>query len=270
MSALPAARKRPTRRRTPRTLYAAHVGCSGWNYRAWRGELYADKLAASRWLECYARAFGTVEVNTTFYRLIARSAVERWLEQTPAQFVFAVKGSRYLTHIKRLAGIDAGVGRFYGRIEPLIAAGRLGPVLWQLPENFHRDDARLASALAALPPGRHAFEFRHRSWFAPDVYELLRAHDAALVVGDHPERGFQSHERTASWRYVRFHYGARGRAGNYSERELAQWAERLHAWRAEGEVYAYFNNDWKGFAVRNARTLKKLLETASTSRVSLT
>jgi uncharacterized protein YecE (DUF72 family) len=236
-------------------LHPAYVGCSGWNYRAWRGELYPAGLPARRWLEHYAERFPTVEVNTTFYRLIERSAVERWLEQTPAGFVFAVKGSRYLTHVKRLADLRRGVERFYERIVPLAAAGRLACVLWQLPETFHRDEDRLAAALGALPDGRHAFEFRHRSWFVPEVYSLLREHDAALVIGDHPERHFQTFERTAAWRYVRFHFGTRGRGGNYSENELRTWAERLHEWRREGEVYAYFNNDWNAFAPRNASWL---------------
>ena len=242
-----------------RALRPAHVGCSGWNYRAWRGELYPPGLPARRWLERYAQHFDTVEVNATFYRLIARSAVEHWIEQTPAGFLFAVKGSRYLTHVKRLADMAAGVERFYERIVPLVEAKRLACVLWQLPESFHRDADRLAGALEALPAGRHAFEFRHPSWFVPEVYELLGARDAALVIGDHPERRFQTFERTAHWRYVRFHYGRRGRGGNYSERELEQWAERVHGWRREGEVYAYFNNDWSAFAPRNARWLAKRL-----------
>ena len=241
--------------RGARRMHPVRVGCSGWNYRDWRGELYPPGLPARRWLECYAASFPTVEVNSTFYRLIARSAVERWVEQTPAGFVFAVKGSRYLTHVKRLADMAVGVERFYERIVPLVEAGRLACVLWQLPENFHRDDERLAAALRALPRGRHAFEFRHASWFAPEVYELLRSRDAALVIGDHPERRFQTFEPTARWRYVRFHHGARGRGGNYSVRELEQWARRLHEWRAAGEVYAYFNNDWNAFAPRNARWL---------------
>jgi uncharacterized protein YecE (DUF72 family) len=245
-------------------VHHAYVGCSGWNYRAWRGEFYPARLPARRWLAFYAERFPTVEVNSTFYRLIARGAVEQWLAQTPAAFQFAVKASRYLTHVKRLADMSAGVERFYERIVPLREAGRLAAVLWQLPENFHRDDDRLAGALAALPEGRHAFEFRHASWFVPEVYALLRAHDVALVIADHPERRFQTFEATASWRYVRFHYGQRGRAGNYSERELEQWARRLHGWRAEGDVYAYFNNDWlssKGspLAPANAALLIRLL-----------
>src|SRR5205807_9442141 len=135
--------------------------------------------------------FDQVEVNSTFYRLPSRSAVEGWGKLTPGDFVFSVKASRYLTHMKRLTDMETGVERFYERIEPLIEAGKLGPVLWQLPESFRRDDERLASALARLPAGRHCFEFRDGSWFDRDVYALLRDHNVALVIGDHPVRPFQ-------------------------------------------------------------------------------
>jgi len=241
-----------------------HVGCSGWNYRSWRGTFYPAREPARRWLELYGAHFDTVEVNTTFYRLIARTAVERWSEQAPPGFCFAVKASRYLTHVKRLREIREGIARFYERLEPLAAAGLLGPVLWQLPENFHRDDERLAGALALLPAGRHAFEFRHESWFREDVYALLRAHGAALVVGDHPDRPFQTLERTADFSYVRFHYGHRGRRGNYSRRELEQWAERLRQMRRDAELFVYFNNDWETFAPRNAETLMRLMSARET------
>jgi uncharacterized protein YecE (DUF72 family) len=239
---------------------AVHVGCSGWNYRDWRPLVYPPGLAARRWLERYAELFDTVEVNATFYRLLSRDAAARWVEQTPDGFVFAVKASRYLTHVKRLASIDEGIARFFERIEPLIEADRLGPVLWQLPENFHRDDDRLEAALAALPAGRHAFEFRHPSWFAPDVYAILRRHHAALVIGDHPQRPFQTYESTAPWRFVRLHYGSRGRRGNYSENELERWAQRLNDWRAGQESFVYLNNDWEAFAPRNAQWLLRRLD----------
>jgi uncharacterized protein YecE (DUF72 family) len=222
--------------------------------------MYPPGLPARCWLERYAELFDTVEVNATFYRLISREAVGRWVQQTPQEFSFAVKASRYLTHVKRLSNIREGLARFYERIEPLIEARRLGPVLWQLPETFHRDDARLAAALTALPAGRHAFEFRHPSWFAPEIYTLLREHDAALVIGDHPDRPFQSHEATAGWRYVRFHHGTRGRRGNYSQSEIDEWAKRLHSWRAQSELFLYFNNDWEVFAPRNAAKLRERLE----------
>jgi uncharacterized protein YecE (DUF72 family) len=236
------------------------VGCSGWNYRDWRERVYPKGMGPGRWLGHYATLFDTVEVNSTFYRLASRDAVARWAEQTPDRFVFAAKASRYLTHIKRLTEMESGVERFYERIEPLIDAGKLGPLVWQLPGNFHRDDERLATALEHLPPGRHCFEFRHPSWFADDVYELLREHGAALVIGDHPERPFQTHEHTADWTFVRLHYGRRGRRGNYSRRELEEWAERIGGWRRSVEVFVYFNNDWEGFAVRNGLWMRERLE----------
>jgi len=247
---VPPARRRPV-----------HIGCSGWNYASWKQEFYGG-LPARRWLEHYARQFETVELNNTFYRLPNRDAVAGWERTTPAGFVFAVKASRYLTHIRRLRDLGEGLARFDERLEPLLAGPKLGPTLWQLPPTFQRDDARLAEALARLPAGRrHCFEFRHASWFVDEVYELLRRHEAALVIGDRPEtKNTQPHVFTAAWTYVRFHFGSRGRRGNYSETELRDWAELLSAWRAEVEIYGYFNNDWEVFAVRNALRLKALLE----------
>jgi uncharacterized protein YecE (DUF72 family) len=240
-------------------MKSVRIGCSGWNYAHWRERVYPKGLPTRRWLEHYATLFDTVEVNTTFYRLPKRSAVAGWVEQTPESFLLAVKASRYLTHLKRLTDMESGVGRFYERIEPLAASGKLGPVLWQLPENFHRNDERLASALEHLPPGRHCFEFRHASWFVDDVYALLRRNRVALVIGDNPKRPFQTHELTADWTFVRFHSGSRGRGGNYSERELEEWRRRIAAWRAKVDVYAYFNNDWEGYAVKNALWLRNRL-----------
>ncbi|HXV95818.1 MAG TPA: DUF72 domain-containing protein [Gaiellaceae bacterium] len=235
------------------------IGCSGWSYPHWRGVVYPEGLPARRRLEHYATLFDTVEVNATFYRLPRWETVAAWVETAPVGFVFAVKASRYLTHVRRLRDLGPGLDRFAAAIEPLVASPKLGPILWQLPETFLRDDERLAEALARLPPGRHAFEFRHPTWFDPEVYALLRAHDSALVIGHHPERPFQAHELTAGWTYVRFHHGGRGRRGNYSERELDEWAERLRAWRQQVEIFAYFNNDREGFAVRNARSLRERL-----------
>jgi uncharacterized protein YecE (DUF72 family) len=235
------------------------VGCSGWNYDDWRGRLYPEGLGKARWLRRYAERFDTVEVNSTFYRLASRDAVARWVEDTPPGFVFACKASRYLTHVKRLRDLAQGIERYYERIEPLVDAGKLGPVVWQLPGNFRRDDELLAGALEGLPGGRHCFEFRHESWFTGPVYERLREHGVALVIGDHPERPFQSHELTAEFTFVRFHHGRRGRRGNYSAAELDTWARRIAAWRSRVEVFAYFNNDWEGFAVENALALRRRL-----------
>jgi uncharacterized protein YecE (DUF72 family) len=240
-------------------MNAVRIGCSGWMYDDWRGRLYPQGEPKRRWLELYAAHFDTVEVNATFYRLQRREAVAAWVQQTPEGFMFAVKASRYLTHIKRLVSIRDGIERFYEPLEPLIEASRLGPILWQLPENFHRDDERLHGWLAALPPGPHTIEFRHPSWFAPEVLEALRSRQVALTIGDHPKRPFQSYEATASWRFLRFHYGARGRAGNYSVSEIGQWAQRIARWRKHKDVYAYFNNDWRSFAPANAKVLMRKL-----------
>lgn len=243
-------------------MSTTRIGCSGWNYREWRETFYPPGLPARRWLEHYSSQFDTVEVNATFYRLPTRETVAHWVSQTPPGFCFALKASRYLTHVRRLSGIEAGIELLEERIAPLREAGRMGPVLWQLPENFHRDQTRLEVLLQALPDGRHAIEFRHESWFTEEVLAALRERDVALVLGDHPDRPFQTSEASASWRYLRFHHGSRGRRGNYSKRELDDWASRISRWSGEGELFAYFNNDWEGFAPRNASHLRKQIESA--------
>ena len=239
---------------------AAHIGCSGWQYRDWRGAFYPERLAAARWLEHYATVFGTVEVNSTFYRLARREAVARWAEQTPPGFVFTVKASRYLTHIKRLTDMERGVERLYEPLQPLIEAGKLGPVLWQLPPNFRRDDERLAFALDHLPEGRHAFEFRHPTWFDPGVYAALRERNVAFVNAHRKGEAFPDDVVTADFTFLRFHYGERGRRGNYSDGEIEDWAGRVRAFeRQQLDVFAYFNNDWEAFAPRNAEALRRAL-----------
>jgi uncharacterized protein YecE (DUF72 family) len=238
------------------------IGCSGWNYAHWRnGVFYPPRLAARNWLRFYAQHFDTVEVNSTFYRLPRETAVARWVAEAPSGFVFAVKVSRYLTHVKRLLEVDLHLPLLYDRIRPLLASPKLGPFLWQLPPTFLCDLDRLSSALEHLHDGnRHAFEFRHPSWFRSETMTLLREHGVALVIGDRPQvHAFQTHELTAPFTFVRFHSGTRGRNGNYSRGELEEWAERLERWAPAAEVYAYFNNDWQGYAVENAVYLKRLL-----------
>ena len=167
--------------------------------------------------------------------------------------------SRYITHIKRLANPERPGERLLERLQPLAAGSKLGPILWQLPPNFKRDDDRLGATLENLAPGRHCFEFRHPSWFTAAVYDLLRDAGAALVIGDDPEMPFQTREITTDWSLIRFHRGSRWRRGKYSARELDSWKRRIAAWRSDVEIYAYFNNDWEGFAVDNARWLKQHL-----------
>ena len=236
------------------------IGCSGWNYQHWRnGVFYPPRLPPRRWLEFYAQHFDTVEVNATFYRLPRENAVANWVGESPPGFLFAVKMSRYVTHIKRLRDLPPSLELFYSRIRPLVGTTKLGPMLWQLPGTFHRDAERLAQALELLPSGRHCFEFRHESWFVDDVYELLRSHGVALVIGDTPSRPFQAHELTADWTFIRFHHGTRGRNSNYSETELEEWAGRIEDWAERADVYAYFNNDRNGYAVRNGLWLRRRL-----------
>jgi uncharacterized protein YecE (DUF72 family) len=236
------------------------IGCSGWNYDHWRdGVFYPTRLPARRWLEHYAQHFGTVEVNSTFYRLPRRTAVANWVRETPPDFIFAVKMSRYVTHIKRLRDLRPSIDLFYSRIRPLADSPKLGPVLWQLPPGFRRDDERLAEALDVLPSGRHAFEFRDETWFTSEIYELLQRHGVALVIGDTPQRPYQAHELTADWTFVRFHHGRRGRQSNYSESELEEWARLFERWARRVEVFAYFNNDRHGYAVRNGLWLRRRL-----------
>jgi len=241
---------------------AIRIGCSGWNYAHWRnGVFYPPRCPPRRWLSFYSEHFDTVEVNTTFYRLPATASVARWVDETPAGFTFAVKVSRYITHVKRLVDVPQHLPLLYDRIAPLVSSFKLGPFLWQLPPTFACDLDRLAAALAALHDGhRHAFEFRHPSWFCDEVYALLREHQVALVVGDRPEvHAFQAHELTADFTLVRFHAGSRGRNGNYSHRELDEWVERLRRWSRTAAVFAYFNNDWEGYAIENARYTRAAL-----------
>jgi uncharacterized protein YecE (DUF72 family) len=241
-------------------MKAVHIGCSGWNYKDWRDRFYPKGLPASRWLEHYATVFDTVEVNATFYRLPKRDTVQHWADQTPKGFQFAIKASRYLTHIKRLRELPERLDRLMEPLEPLIESKKMGPLLWQLPENFHRDDERLADALPAFPELRNGIEFRHPSWFAPEVMAMLREHGVALVIGDHPERPFQTRELTTDWTYVRLHLGAKDRSGNYTDAELETWKRRAAAWRSRAEVYVYANNDWRGFAAQNSQWLKEHLK----------
>jgi uncharacterized protein YecE (DUF72 family) len=241
----------------PRTVRTALVGCSGWSYADWREPVYGG-LPPRRWLELYSEQFETVEVNSTFYRLPTVNAVRGWRDTTPEGFLFSVKASRYLTHIKRLAGLPEGIERLMDRLAPLVEAHKLGPILWQLPPSFHRDDVRLGRALEALDGRLHCFEFRHPSWYCPTVIDLLRQAGVGLVVPVHPDWPRDDQSRVTDWTYARFHYGTRGRAGNFSDAELEDWSGWVRTRSRSGQVYAYFNNDWNAFAVRNAKHLRRV------------
>jgi uncharacterized protein YecE (DUF72 family) len=209
----------------------------------------------SGWLAHYAERFDTVEVNNTFYRLPKKASVEQWVEQTPSDFVFTVKASRYLTHVKRMKVTVEYVNRFLEPLAPLVDSGKLGPILWQLPPTFKRDDERLAKALELASGYRNAIEFRHPSWFANDVMAALRQHRAALVIAERPGLDFQTHTITTDWTLLRLHHGLLGRGGNYSAKDLDTWRRRISQWRRRAEVFAYFNNDQNAYAPANAARL---------------
>ncbi len=218
------------------------IGTSGWVYKHWRNVFYPHGVPQSRWLAFYAEHFDTVEVNFSFYRLPAKQTFASWRQRAAPGFRYAVKGSRYITHLKRLLEPEEHVNRFFERVAGL--GDRSGPILWQLPPDLHRDDERLRRFLAALPAEyRSTVEFRHESWHVEPVYELLAEHRVALSIPDHP-RYPQALRLTAGWTYIRFHYGG-SPDGDYTPAELDRWADRIRAFRDQGaEVWAYFNNDW--------------------------
>lgn len=233
------------------------IGTSGWNYPHWRERFYPRALPGSAWLAHYARQFPTVEVNSTFYRLPLSKTFTAWRAAVPAAFVFAIKASRFITHIKRLRLGRGPVRRLLTLARPLERT--LGPVLFQLPSTFACDEARLAAFLSALPPGhRYAMEFRHVSWHRAPVYALLRRHRVACCVSDGP--GIPRRlEKTAPFAYVRLHGPSGIGAGRYSEASLRWWADQIRDLCGRGTAYVYFNNDQEGFAVENARRLIGLL-----------
>jgi uncharacterized protein YecE (DUF72 family) len=237
------------------------VGCSGWNYKSWRRTFYPAELAASAWLPFYAARFDTVEINNSFYRLPDKSVFAAWRRTVPRGFTFAVKASRYLTHMKKLRDPEQPVARLFDEARALGPA--LGPVLYQLPPNFHLDIARLTDFLAVLPRRvRHVVEFRHPSWYVDATFACLEAHGAVLCL--HDKRGSAIAEPLVGpFVYVRFHGPSGDYHGGYSTEQLGRWA-RVLADAASGgrDVYAYFNNDPNAEAVRNAATLRALVNEA--------
>jgi uncharacterized protein YecE (DUF72 family) len=240
---------------------SVRVGTSGWVYPHWRGLFYPPRLRQADWFAYFAREFDTVEINNSFYRLPSEAAFDAWCAQAPAGFCYAVKASRYLTHMKKLKDPEDPLRRFFERADRL--GERLGPVLYQLPPHWHADLGRFEYFLQVLPPHHtHVVEFRDASWFRDDIFALLERYGVAHCIHDMPPLEVPARV-TARQVYVRFH-GARHDGGNYSHAELGAWAERIHQWLSEGrQVWAYFNNDGGGFALSNARTLKSLLSGGS-------
>ncbi len=237
------------------------IGTSGWQYRDWRGRFYPAGLPQGRWLEAYAAGFATVESNNAFYRLPEQRVFEAWAERTPADFVMAVKVSRYLTHIRRLRDPAEPVERFVDRVAGL--RDKLGPALLQLPPQLRCDTDRLAATLDRFPPGmRVAVEFRHPSWFVDEVRELLTERRVALCLADR-RRPLTPLWRTADWTYLRFHEGRADPRPCYGRTALATWARRLaETWTGDEDVWVYFNNDPLGCAPRDAARFAGLVARA--------
>lgn len=237
-------------------MMTIHVGTSGWQYDDWRGVLYPEGVPKTRWLERFSERFPVVEVNNTFYNLPEEETFVKWRTSSAEEFLFVLKASRFITHIRRLRDCRDPVRRLWSRAERL--GRKLGPILFQLPPNLEADPARLEEFLDVLPKHmRAAFEFRHRTWETDEVRGLLDRAGCALVLADRP-RARVADLVTGGWSYVRFHKGTSTGYG-YRRRKLRRWAERLAGLDAD-EVFVFFNNDPGGAAVRDALALTGLLE----------
>lgn len=236
-----------------------YIGTSGWHYDDWRGRFYPEKLPKARWLEFYARHFPTLELNNTFYRLPKETVFNKWYDSSPDGFIFSVKVSRFITHIKRLKDCGDEVNNFMSRATTL--KEKLGPLLYQLPPGLQRDDERLTSFLAILPHGpEHTIEFRHESWHTDEVFDILRQHQVGFCVFDMPSLTSPL-VATADFAYIRFHGSDSLYSSCYSDEELADWTGKIVD-LAENlkSVYIYFNNDVAGYALQNSMTIRDMLE----------
>ena len=234
------------------------VGTSGFVYDHWRDRFYPSSLAKSRWLEFYTNHFPTVELNNSFYHLPSEKTFTRWRDSSPADFIFAVKVSRFITHIKKLRNAQEPMETFLARARFLDE--KLGPLLYQLPPNMKRNDTVLEEFVSLLPGNlHHVFEFRNESWLDEQVFHILRQHNCGFCIFDMP--GLTTPlVATADFTYLRFHSSEWMYGGCYSDQELADWAERIAQLSKEVKAtYVYFNNDAEGFAVRNALTLTQQL-----------
>jgi uncharacterized protein YecE (DUF72 family) len=240
------------------------VGTSGWHYRHWIGPFYPPGTRPEHLLGHYVRHFGSVELNNTFYRLPTPGAVVGWCDAVPAGFLFTAKGSRFLTHLKKLKDPGEGLRRYF---EPLALLGeKLGPIVFQLPPRWRLDLDRLRAFLAALPAGRrYAFEFRDESWFTAETYRLLERHGAALCLYDLAGRQAPV-QLTVEFAYVRLHGPGGPYQGSYGDEALAAWAGRMLGWRSSGiSTYCYFDNDADGHAPKDALRLARFVGDAGPS-----
>lgn len=233
------------------------IGTSGWTYDDWSGKFYPSEVKGADRLSFYARRFNTVEVNATFYRIPFQSMVNGWNKRLDSRFHLVVKGSRTVTHFKKLNDYDTALEAFFDRVLQLRC---LRVILWQLPPSFHKDLETLERFLSILPSSvRHAVEFRHKSWWSDDAVELLSRHNAAFAAVSHASLPDDILPST-DFLYIRFHgIGKKLYQYDYSREELEKWAARLKNLLPDRTLYAFFNNDYNAYAPQNAETLRELL-----------
>jgi uncharacterized protein YecE (DUF72 family) len=236
-----------------------HIGTSGWHYGHWRGPFYPEDLSPEGFLKFYAQRFHTVEINNSFYQLPSEPALQNWRTNVPAGFIFAVKGSRFITHMKKLQDPERSLAPFLERI--VLLQAKLGPILFQLPPRWHFNESRLAAFLSALPGGyRYALELRDQSWINPRTLDLLARFGAAFCIYE-LDGYLAPREVTADFVYIRLHGPGGPYQGQYDRRTLAGWAGAISAWSQQGrEVFCYFDNDEAGYAAQDARRLQNMLQ----------
>lgn len=235
-----------------------HIGTSGWVYKHWKDKFYPNNLSEKDYLRYYSQHFSTVEVNNTFYHLISTDAVNNWVKSVPEDFVFAIKASRYITHMKKLTDPENITVKFFESIRPF--ENKLGPILFQLPPKFAYNKERLESFFKVLPKGyKYAFEFRDKNWFNEGTYEILRKNNSAFCI--YNLGTFQTpKEVTADFVYIRLHGNYGLGSGKYTDEQLEEFAQDIKLFKSRGkDVFCYFNNDEAGFAIENAFSLSKLL-----------
>lgn len=235
------------------------IGCSGWHYKHWVGKFYPERMPASKMLEFYLQHFETVELNNSFYKLPEANTFACWRDATPRDFVFAVKGSRFITHNKKLKDPENALERFLPRAEAL--GGKLGPILFQLPPKWRINLERLEEFLSVLPRyHRYTFEFREPSWETEKTYEILRRYNAAYCIYELAGYHTPLHV-TADWAYVRLHGPGGKYQGSYSTQSLRTWADRIYRWSQQlRAIYVYFDNDDSAYAAHNAIELQRLVD----------
>jgi uncharacterized protein YecE (DUF72 family) len=235
-----------------------HIGTSGWYYDHWEGPFYPKGMAKKDYLEFYSRNFHTAEINNSFYQMPQKKSLRRWRDTVPESFVFSVKASQYITHMKKLKDPEKPVSKFLRQVEVL--EGKMGPILFQLPPRWKVNLERLDSFLKALPSDfRYAIEFRDSSWCQEQVYELLSQKGVSFCIYD-LDRRQSPREVTADFVYIRLHGPDGAYKGKYDSQSLSGWAGAISAWlRNEKEVFCYFDNDQSGYATQNALALNHMM-----------